>query len=132
MATENPETHRRCGWPGRIYATVLVAVGLVLLAGGTMLAGEGGSLYYLAAGAAMSLSGLLVWRRDPRAAWVYGVFLVATLAWSIYEVGFEPWGLIVRLGALSVIGAPFLFLREPKSALRTVASSRLPASGRPA
>lgn len=125
MATENPETNWGCGWPRRTYAVVLVAVGLVLLAGGTMLAGEGGSLYYLAAGAAMSLSGLLVWRRDPRAAWVYGVFLMATLTWSIYEVGFEPWGLIVRLGALSVIGAPFLLLREPKSALRTAASSRL-------
>lgn len=125
MATENPETNWGREWPRRTYAAVLVAIGLILLAGGTVLASEGGSLYYLAAGAAMSLSGWLVWRRDPRAAWVYGVFLLATLTWSIYEVGFEPWGLIVRLGALSVIGAPFLLLREPKNALRTSASSRL-------
>ncbi|GGY67434.1 quinate dehydrogenase [Pseudoduganella albidiflava] len=112
-------------WLGRAHAAVLTAIGLVLLAGGTMLAGEGGSLYYLAAGAAMSLSGLLAWRHDPRSARVYGVFLLATLAWSIYEVGFEAWGLIARLGALSVIGAPFLLQRGPKRALRTAAPRRL-------
>jgi quinoprotein glucose dehydrogenase len=116
MVMENAGKMPGPGWLRRVYAAVLLMVGLVLLAGGAWLRSEGGSPYYLLAGAAMSTSGVLMWRQDRRSASVYAALLIATVAWAIYEVGFEPWGLIARLVALAVIGLPFLFLRDRQGA----------------
>jgi quinoprotein glucose dehydrogenase len=96
-------------WTRRAYALVLLLIGAALLAGGVMLAWHGGSIYYLSGGVAVVASGVLVWRGDRRGAGLYGAMLVATLVWAIYEVGFDIWGLVVRLAALFVLGIPFLF-----------------------
>ena len=95
-------------WLRCVYVVALGLVGVALLLGGLVLAVSGGSLYYLAAGCAIAISGLLVWRGDPRGARLYGAMLLVTLAWSLYEVGGNTWGLVARLVAPVALGAPLL------------------------
>ena len=73
--------------PRRVLAFVLLAIAVVLLAGGAKLALLGGSIYYLAAGVAVATAAWLAFRGDPRAVKVYAVFLAVTLVWSIWEGG---------------------------------------------
>src|SRR5260221_2818790 len=103
--TDEAPAHR---WLRRLYAVVLALVGLALLTGGVELVAYGGSFYYLIAGLAVGSSGILIWRNDRRGAWLYGAMLAGTLAWSIWEAGVEPWGLVVRLAAPLVLGVPLL------------------------
>src|SRR5258706_2627526 len=95
-------------WIRRSYALVLVLVGAAMIYGGVMLMAYGGSLYYFIAGLALGSSGILIWRRDPRGAWIYSVKLGGTLAWAILHVGFDTWGLVARLTAPLVLGVPLL------------------------
>jgi quinoprotein glucose dehydrogenase len=95
-------------WTRRCYAVFLVLIGTGLLAGGVMLAAYGGSIYYLIAGLAVGSNGVLIWRGDRRGAWLYGAMLVGTLAWAIYEVGSDTWGLVARLVFPFVLGLPLL------------------------
>jgi quinoprotein glucose dehydrogenase len=95
-------------WIRRCYVVLLFVVGVTLAVGGTMLVTYGGSPYYVLAGLAIVISGLLIWRRDSRGVWLYGAMLAATVAWAISEVGFDGWGLVARLAALIVLGLPGL------------------------
>jgi membrane-bound PQQ-dependent dehydrogenase (glucose/quinate/shikimate family) len=90
--------------PPRIFAGVLIVIGLALAIGGIQLAMLGGSLYYLLAGACLVVCAVLLWRGDRRGAWLYGGFLAFTIAWSLYEVGFDAWALAPRLVMFSVLG----------------------------
>ena len=98
-------TEVRLRRPPRVFAVVLILIGLALAVGGLRLATLGGSFYYVLAGLALVASGVLLWRRDRRGSLVYGLLLVATLVWSLYEVGVNLWALAPRLLALFVIGA---------------------------
>ncbi|HEY5754688.1 MAG TPA: hypothetical protein VIU34_02640, partial [Steroidobacter sp.] len=94
----------------RGYASLLVLVGVTLATGGAMLAVASGSLYYLVAGVIQIVAGVLIWRADRRGAWLYGALLVGTLAWAIWEVGDDTWGLVARLAMPCVLGIPVLLL----------------------
>jgi membrane-bound PQQ-dependent dehydrogenase (glucose/quinate/shikimate family) len=98
-------TEVRLRRPPRVFAVVLILIGLALAVGGVRLATLGGSFYYVLAGLALVASGGLLWRRDRRGSLVYGLLLIATLVWSLYEVGVNLWALAPRLLALFVIGA---------------------------
>jgi quinoprotein glucose dehydrogenase len=98
-------------WARRCHALLLVCIGAAMLLGGAELALHGGSAYYLSAGLVLAASGVLVWREDRRGAWLYGAMLLSTLAWALYEVGHDAWGLAPRLGAPIALGLPFLFQR---------------------
>src|SRR5512145_1378296 len=101
-------TEVRLRRPPRVFAVVLILIGLTLAAGGVRLVALGGSIYYALAGITVVLSGVLLWRRDRRGSLIYGLLLVATALWSFYEVGADLWALAPRLLALLVIGAWFL------------------------
>jgi quinoprotein glucose dehydrogenase len=128
-----PTSIERTGlWPDlarHAYAIVILLTGAALFAGGIMLVANSGSVYYVVAGGALSLSGVMVWRRDRRATAIYAALLVATLIWSIYEIGFNVWGLLARLGAPCVLGIPLLFIKSKATGKRAVSVSRL--AGRP-
>lgn len=94
-------------WARRIYAAVVCIFGVSLLIGGAILASEGGTPYYALAGVATTASGILAWRADRRSSWIYGAMLVATVAWSVWEIGFDFWGLLPRLAAPFFIGLGF-------------------------
>src|SRR5215203_5908894 len=86
-------------WAWRSYAVVLLLIGFSLMAGGTVLASNGGSPYYVIAGLLVATSGFLIWRGDRRGAALFGVMLVGTLGWAVWEVGANTWGLVARLVA---------------------------------
>jgi quinoprotein glucose dehydrogenase len=112
-------------WLRRCYAVLLVLVGAALLAGGVVLVAYGGSFYYLIAGLLFGSSGILIWRRDRRGVWLYSAMLAGTLAWAIWEVGLEPWGLVVRLAAPVVLGLPLLLRAIQPVGPPTTAQGRL-------
>ena len=95
-------------WIRRVFSLLLALVGITLTAGGLALVAYGGSFYYLCAGLVAVSSAILLWQRDRRGIWLYGALLVGTLAWAIWEVGFDPWGLVARLTTPCVLGIPFM------------------------
>jgi quinoprotein glucose dehydrogenase len=95
-------------WIRCSYAVLLLLLGCALLAGGTALVIYGGSAYYLVAGAAIGWSGVLIWRRQRWGGVLYGAMLAGTVAWAIWDIGYDAWGLVARLGALFALGLPLL------------------------
>ncbi|MBP5073569.1 glucose/quinate/shikimate family membrane-bound PQQ-dependent dehydrogenase [Pseudomonas chlororaphis] len=84
---------------------VLIAlIGLGLAGGGGYLVSLGGSWFFLLMGLAMIVSGLLIARRNPRGAWLYGVALVLTAIWAVWDTGLEYWPLVSRVLTFAVIG----------------------------
>ncbi|HKN04611.1 MAG TPA: glucose/quinate/shikimate family membrane-bound PQQ-dependent dehydrogenase [Buttiauxella sp.] len=101
----------------RVIATLTtlfaVLTGLYLLIGGTWLVAIGGSWYYPIAGVVMLVTAWLLWQRKALALWVYAVLLLCTMAWSVWEVGFDFWALTPRLDVLFFFGVwlllPFVY-----------------------
>ncbi|MFT3789869.1 MAG: membrane-bound PQQ-dependent dehydrogenase, glucose/quinate/shikimate family [Rudaea sp.] len=101
----NGSTKRKAGgWFVSLYAIVLVLVGLALLAGGVVLAGLGGSWYYLIAGALLVVSGVWIYRRNFAGVWLFALGFLGTLAWAYWEVGAQFWPLVPRLSPWIVLG----------------------------
>lgn len=87
----------RGGWAAILLGIVFALIGLVLAAGGAWLAILGGSLYYLIAGIALVVAGVLLARRRLLGVWLYVAVFIGTLAWALWEVGLDGWGLVPRL-----------------------------------
>ena len=81
----------------RIFAALVALIGLGLLLGGMYLAALGGSLYYLLAGLAYLIAGILLWRRQARGAWLLVLIAVLTIPWALWESGTFYWALFPRL-----------------------------------
>jgi quinoprotein glucose dehydrogenase len=92
----------------RMYAALLLIIGLVLSIGGARLAGLGGSPYYGICGAAVCASGICLWQRRALGATVYAFMMLATLAWALWEAGFDGWALMPRVMAPAVLGSVLL------------------------
>src|SRR5690606_1085957 len=84
--------------------------GVVLFVGGIWLIVLGGSWYYAVAGAVLLLTALLLFRSNVRALWLYAALVVATLAWALWESGFDWWPLAARGDVLFLLG---LFMLSP-------------------
>ncbi|KUM44916.1 glucose/quinate/shikimate family membrane-bound PQQ-dependent dehydrogenase [Pseudomonas sp. EpS/L25] len=85
---------------------VLIALlGLALGGGGVYLATLGGSPYFALGGVLLTLAGVLIAIRRPLGAWLYALFLLATLIWALADVGLVFWPLVSRLMMFAVIGA---------------------------
>ena len=107
-SSEN-SVHVHTGAPGlRVlrWLTVLFAAisGLYLLGGGIWLSAIGGSPYYVIAGIALLAVAWLVFMRHGLSLWVYAVLLLATVAWGVYEAGFDFWALAPRIDVLVIFG----------------------------
>ncbi|NKN36242.1 glucose/quinate/shikimate family membrane-bound PQQ-dependent dehydrogenase [Agrobacterium sp. a22-2] len=98
-----------------LTAVVFGAIGIVLGIGGGELVALGGSVYYLIAGLAFVATAILLFLRKPLALWLYGVFLLGTLAWAVWEVGFDWWQLGPRGGVVVLAGLWLLtpWVRRP-------------------
>jgi glucose dehydrogenase len=88
----------------RLYAIALLFIGLKLVSGGTRLLSLGGSPYYVLFGIALLISAVLLWLKRSEGASVYGLTLLATLMWALWEVGPRGWLLMPRLLAPTVVG----------------------------
>lgn len=97
--------------PPRIFAVILLLVGLVLGIGGLRLAAAGGSFYYVISGIVLSTSAILLWRGDRWGAWLYGLLTSGTVIWAVMEAGFDGWALAPRILPLLVLG---LLLLRPR------------------
>jgi quinoprotein glucose dehydrogenase len=84
-------------WSLRIYATILFLIGMVLAIGGVRLVQLGGSFYYLIVGLGLLITGGLLFARRREGAFLFVAILICTLAWAIYEAGFDGWRLMPRL-----------------------------------
>ncbi|MGI2036093.1 glucose/quinate/shikimate family membrane-bound PQQ-dependent dehydrogenase [Rhizobium panacihumi] len=87
-----------------ILAAVLLLLGVALATGGVWLLVLGGSAYYAIVGIGFLLTGFLLLRRRAEALTVFAILLGATLAWAIWETGFDWWQLGPRGGIPVVIG----------------------------
>jgi quinate dehydrogenase (quinone) len=84
---------------------ILIAlIGLGLAGGGGYLISLGGSAYFLLMGLAMLVSGLMIARRKPQGAWLYGLALILTAIWAVWDAGLEYWPLVSRVLTFAVIG----------------------------
>jgi membrane-bound PQQ-dependent dehydrogenase (glucose/quinate/shikimate family) len=97
--------------PPRIFASILILIGLVLGGGGVSLVSLGGSPYYLIAGVALIASGVLLWRAQRWGAYLYGLLTLGTIIWALFESGFHGWALAPRVLPFLVLG---LLLLRPK------------------
>ena len=96
--------HTRPG-PWLIAMAVLCfGLGLALLIGGVWLAALGGSWFYLCTGMVLVAISVLLYRRKASALWLYAALALATLAWSVWEVGLDWWPLAARLDLVFVLG----------------------------
>ncbi|MFT4248781.1 MAG: glucose/quinate/shikimate family membrane-bound PQQ-dependent dehydrogenase [Pseudomonas sp.] len=91
---------------GLLWVTggLLVLTGLALLVGGAKLAMLGGSGYFLLMGLASLVAGVLVLLRRPAGALLYGLALVLTVIWALWDAGTQFWPLVSRLFAPGVLG----------------------------
>jgi len=96
-------------------AILFALIGLGLVGGGTRLVLLGGSPYYIVAGLGFLVTGLLLFRKNAAALWVYSVIVLGSLAWAIWEVGFDWWQLGPRGGVIIVLGLWLLtpWIRRP-------------------
>lgn len=101
---ERPWRRRFLFWSGLVGSVFVAAVGLALAIGGAQLVSLGGSPYYLLAGIGLVATGGLLATRRPAGGLVYGIVLLATLAWAIVEAGFRFWPLLPRVFAPAVLG----------------------------
>jgi quinoprotein glucose dehydrogenase len=87
-----------------LTSLVFVAVGVLLAAGGLWLLILGGSTYYLFAGIVFLLTAFLLHRRQNFALGLFGLLTLISLAWAIWEVGFDWWQLGPRGGLIIILG----------------------------
>lgn len=89
------------------YATLVLMVlcGLALAGGGVWLILVGGSWFYVVAGIAFLASAVLLAMRRSEALLLYGAFVLATLAWALWEAGFDWWPLAARGDVIFEVGS---------------------------
>jgi len=111
-SSNNNETQAReaaLGTSWRIAAIVIPLFiglfGLAMLVGGVKLIAVGGSWYYGLAGLGLAVAAVLLLRRRRAGQALMTLVWAASLAWALWEVGFNGWGLVPR-----VVGVTVLFL----------------------
>ncbi len=99
----------------KITAVLFFLIGLALAAGGGQLVLLDGSAYYLVCGLGFILTAILLFLRKAIALRLYAVLVIASLAWAIWEVGFDWWQLGPRGGVIIVLGLWLLtpWIRKP-------------------
>ncbi len=89
---------------------LLALIGLALAAGGVWLIILGGSWFYALAGLAFLIAAVLSNMKRAVVLQLYALFLLASLGWAVWEVGFDWWQLGPRGGLIVLIG---LWLATP-------------------
>ncbi|WP_115720088.1 membrane-bound PQQ-dependent dehydrogenase, glucose/quinate/shikimate family [Gallaecimonas mangrovi] len=101
MQETTPSSQR--DWPLFIFGIIMALCGLALAGGGLWLAALGGSWYYLLAGVAMLVSGVLLAKRRALGASIYGLVVLATIVWTAWESGLDYWRWVPRLDLIMVL-----------------------------
>lgn len=98
----------------RIFPILLLLFGVPMILGGVQLILLGGSFYYLITGFLLTACAVRLWKQNAAAPMIYGVFMVFTVLWALYESGTNHWALLPRVLPFAVLGLWFLtpFLRN--------------------
>ena len=103
----------------RFLSIVIGLTGALLLWMGVLLLAAGGSLYYAFAGVVLLASAVFLFRGNVRGAQLYGVFLLFTYLWALYESGLDAWALMPRVAMFSVLGLWFVLPRVRRGLLQS-------------
>ncbi len=95
-------------WLPRLLGVLLLLMGMALVAGGIKLMQLGGSLYYLIAGIGFAVSGIMLLALRKHALGLYGLVLLGSTAWALWEVGLDWWQLVPRLSLWFALGVVLL------------------------
>ncbi|WP_343592532.1 membrane-bound PQQ-dependent dehydrogenase, glucose/quinate/shikimate family [Paracidovorax wautersii] len=117
------ETTSSGSWARWITLAVLVVMAVALGAGGGWLLALGGSAYYVLAALALAAVALAYWRRSALSLWLYAVWMIATLGWSLWEAGTDFWALAPRVDIWFLFG---LWLLLPWASRSLVGRSQAP------
>ncbi|MFK3915419.1 membrane-bound PQQ-dependent dehydrogenase, glucose/quinate/shikimate family [Psychrobacter sp. NPDC078501] len=113
----------------KFVAIIMAIFAAPLLIGGAYLLSLGGSPYYLIAGVIILTTAFLLFKKHWSAYGLYALFIVATMAWALWESGFYWWALAPRVGFPLIFGLLMLLpwvsnkMRGPKT---QVASNSTP------
>lgn len=91
-----------------VLSFIVILFGIALAAGGLWLAVLGGSWFYMICGVLIGASGALIMARRPAGLALYALTILVTLAWALWEVGFDWWALAPRGGLMLVLGVLLL------------------------
>lgn len=119
-------------WAVIVFAVILILLGVTLFGGGVWLIALGGSWYYAVAGAGLIASGGYMLAGSVAGLWIYFLTYAFTIAWALWERGFDAWAQVPRLVAPTILAVVALFLfpvlsrrdageRAPRSAYLTPA-----------
>lgn len=133
-----PRTRSRFGWYVVLIGIVVMAIGLVLAAGGVWLISLGGSWYYAITGVLLVVSGTLLFQKRRSGVTLFVAVWIGTVIWAIWEVtldGWQPasdwWALEPRVVAptvmlvLVLLGLPALRRRNMNGVSAVVATVAL-------
>jgi len=98
---KNPTNYKE--WAVFALGLFFMLFGLAMLVGGIWLIVIGGSWYYLPAGTLFIVSGWLLTKRRRLGATIYAALFVASLVWSLLEVGLDGWALVPMIFGLSIL-----------------------------
>lgn len=112
-----------------ISLLILSSFALVLAIGGGQLLFLHGSAFYLASGVILLAVAAGLWTRRRWALPLYALWLLALLAWSLWESGLYWWPLATRLGVPALLGLWFSspWFRRANRSGRAVEPGGLPA-----
>ncbi|MFT4014886.1 MAG: membrane-bound PQQ-dependent dehydrogenase, glucose/quinate/shikimate family [Paracoccus sp. (in: a-proteobacteria)] len=95
-----------------LLGAVIAAAGMFFVIGGVRLITLGGSWYFVTAGLVLLVAAIQILRGKPSGAWLFLLAFAGTILWSFWDVGFQYWGLISRLLAMT-IGAAVVMATLP-------------------
>ena len=90
-------------WAFAVYALLIALAGVALVFLGGKLIAVGGTAFYAILGVALVVGGVLMAMGRRTGFYIYLVSLAVTLAWALWEVGFDGWALIPRLAWIVVL-----------------------------
>ena len=119
----------------RIYMLVIgwivALLGAFFALAGAQLLWLGGSPYYVLAGLAMIVAGVLLSRGDRRGLFIYTLIWGATWVWAVWEVGLDGLQLMPRVVAPTVlmilVALPWLWRRAARPPVSPVATTAVVA-----
>ncbi|MES2529520.1 MAG: glucose/quinate/shikimate family membrane-bound PQQ-dependent dehydrogenase [Pseudomonadota bacterium] len=100
--TNEPSASSR--WSLLALGALTMLMGLFMAVGGAWLAALGGSWYFVIAGFALLVAGLLIAKRRPTGAWLFALMLIGTAIWAVADAGWHFWPLVSRMVAFGVLG----------------------------
>ncbi len=98
------ETTSSGSWARWATLAVLVVMAVALGAAGGWLLALGGSAYYVLAAIVLAAVALAYWRGSAFSLWLYAVWMIATLGWSLWEAGTDFWALAPRVDIWFLFG----------------------------